>query len=805
MEERRGTKATRTISGALKRVPDYLIIGNGIAGITAAEILRAEDSAALIAVIADDPFPVYYRPALKDYLAGKIREDKLWARPRSFYQDNNILFHADRVVGIQADQHLINLRSGRQIGYQRLLLANGAHSARLNCPGLDLEGVTTLRSVADYQLIVERLKTTRRVVVCGSGTLALETAETLSHRGFQVTHLIRRRTLWSDVLDATASDLILQQERRDGVDIRLEEEISEIFGSRGEVQGVITSSGARIPCEMVLIAIGIEPNIDFARSSGISCGRGVRVDSAMRTNLPDIYAAGDILESRDAMTGRTRLLGQWYPAIQQARAAAFSMLDLLDTEQAFHAGMFYNATALYGLDFASVGLSNARDGQNLRAIIADPLPRTYRKVVLQDDVPVGLLFLGNRKEALAYKRAIDHQVNLRSVARQLFASGFNLNSWLDSQGVPGPLLGVQRKGDAVARKVAYAGGSQPGITLSKAEELTEALLVPEVEAIREYRVAETYLSQTRVTTIGRHLGAHVLIDEGSVSRRHAEIRYANGQYILQDADSTNGTFINEQRLRPNQAYILQANNIVRFGNLVKFTFALRPVSAATRKRTGSVSMAGIALQEKEKELVEQVAPGLPVQYPDGSLSLPGASSVVPPALVASFKENPALVVLAAGGQRAPRVVPLKAGRHITIGRGAENDIVLEDVVLSQRHADIFPGPDGFYVRDLGSSNGIAVNQARINNPYLLSHGDCIALGNNLLYFIDLRAKQTLTERLPSAAPVPIAKGIGTQSGPLQATGSTSQIVICTHCGVANTRIARFCASCSTPLISGALL
>src|SRR5437763_3958362 len=185
----------------------YVIVGNGIAGVTAAEILHNEDSAADITVIADDPFPVYYRPALKDYLAGRVREDKLWARPNSFYQDHRIRFLSDRVAGIQAGQHTIHLQSGRDVAYDRLLLANGARASQLVCPGIDLVGVTTLRTVADYQAVVSRLNTARRIVVSGSGTLALETIETLRHRGYQVTHLLRRRTLWSEVLDATASDL----------------------------------------------------------------------------------------------------------------------------------------------------------------------------------------------------------------------------------------------------------------------------------------------------------------------------------------------------------------------------------------------------------------------------------------------------------------------------------------------------------------------------------------------------------------------------------------------------------------------
>src|SRR5438067_8694075 len=251
----------------------YVFFGYGIAGVTAAEILHNGDSAADITVIADDPFPVYYRPALKDYLAGRVREDKLWARPSSFYQNRNIRFVSDRVIGLQVGQHAVQLASGRQLGYHRLLLANGARASRLTCPGLDLEGVTTLRTVADYQAVLQRLSRAHRIVVSGSGTLALETIETLRHRGYHVTHLLRHRTLWSEVLDATASDLVLQQEKRDGIDVRSEEEIAEITGKQGQVSGIVTTSGTRIPCEMVLIAIGIEPIIDFVKSSGIGCGR----------------------------------------------------------------------------------------------------------------------------------------------------------------------------------------------------------------------------------------------------------------------------------------------------------------------------------------------------------------------------------------------------------------------------------------------------------------------------------------------------------------------------------------------------
>ena len=776
--------------------PTYVVIGNGIAGVTAAEILRNEDSAAAITVIADDPFPVYYRPALKDYLAGRVREDKLWARPNSFYQDHRIRFLADRVVGIQAGQHAVQLQSGRQVGYDRLLLANGARAARLACPGVELAGVTTLRTVADYQEVVSRLGTARRIVVSGSGTLALETIETLRHRGYQVTHLLRRRTLWSEVLDTTASDLVLQQERRDGVDVRVEEEIAGVTGKHGQVTGVVTTGGARVPCELVIIAIGVEPNIDFIKSSGIPCGRGVRVDSGMRTSVPDIYAAGDVLETTDTMTGRTRVIGQWYPSIQQARAAAYSMLDLLDSSQPFRFSTFYNATFLYGLDFAAAGLIQLpENGQGHQEIVADPLPRVYRKVVLKNGVAVGMLALGDRRSALAFKRAIDHKVNLLPVASRLFAGDFNLNDWLDRQGVPPAVLGVTRQGAAAVRQAAYSGGTPVGAAsppVLKPQPVMEAVLVRAPQGQRmPLSTEETLLSQTKVMTIGRQPGAYQLIDNDSVSRRHAEISYANGQYVLLDVGSANGTFVNDVRLEPGSVHILKPGDQLRFGK-VNFAFKLRGAGGAGMPPAGTLtslrSDASLTkLQEMTTGFFDPVAagrdqPGLyspaggqPVLNADGSLLFPGATTALPANVVATFKESPALVVVAPG---TPRVVYLKRGNVISLGRDKANDVPLADVAASRKHAEILHGSGGFSIRDLASANGVVVNSAKIDNPYLLVHGDRIIIGSTSIFFIDVQQ-----EGLERAS-----------AGERQGERHT-----CGNCGASNLRIARFCAVCGTPL------
>ena len=591
----------------LDRQMSYLIIGNGITGVTAAEVLRSADPICKLTIIAGEPFPVYYRPALKDYLAGRIVEDKLWARPATFYRQQQIRFVPGHVVGIDSVRQFVQLQDGQQKRYDKLLLANGARPGQLNCPGLQLAGVSTLRSIEDYQQLRRRLADARRIVICGSGTLALETAETLCHQGYQVTHLLRKRTLWSEVLDSTASDLVLQEERRSGVDVHLEEEITEITGKNGQVVGVNTTRGAYIPCEIVIIAIGIEPLIDFAKVSGIVCGRGIKVDAAMRTNVRNIYAAGDVVETRNNRTGSTRIIGQWYPAIHQAHQAAYSMLDQLDLQQSVSTDTFYNATFLYGLDFVSIGETTAAGQNRYQEYRAEPKPRTYRKLLLQQGVPVGALFLGKRKNALAFKRAIDHRVNLASIGNNILAEDFELDSWLDTQNVPpvnidtGDLAAI-----ALDKSIKNSLSIHVQTTTLAAPKQAPAdaklVPVPHPRVIVALKEEQLHLEQEEmVITIGRQKEARIHIEHASISRQHAEIICGEGQYRLRDVGSANGTFVNNVGLSPYSVHILQQNDRIRFGD-VQFYFQQR---GPEKKKTENPIVEGLAHRVDVRPLSEQ--------------------------------------------------------------------------------------------------------------------------------------------------------------------------------------------------------
>jgi NADPH-dependent 2,4-dienoyl-CoA reductase/sulfur reductase-like enzyme/CRP-like cAMP-binding protein/pSer/pThr/pTyr-binding forkhead associated (FHA) protein/Fe-S-cluster-containing hydrogenase component 2 len=701
----------------------YVIIGNGITGVTAAEILREHDPDGSITMIADDPFPAYYRPALKDFLGGRLPEEKLWARPATFYKERRLRFLPARVMHLDPRQQTLQLHNGAVVRYDSLLLANGARPRTLECPGLNLAGVSTLRSVADYQEILHRLEHVRRVVVCGSGTLALESAETLRHRGYAVTHLLRGKLFWSEVLDPVASDMVLQEERRDGIEVRCGEEIAKVLGNGGQVSGVLTTRGAHISCELVLIAIGIEPLIDFIRAGGIACGRGIQVDETMSTSVPGIYAAGDVIETVDRLGGRIRVQGQWFPAIQQAQIAAYNMLAAAGRAVAGVSsasfGQLYNATFLYGLDFVSIGLTTGPSTPDFQELVAAPQARNYRKVILYHGQAVGALLLGNRRQALALKRAIDHQVNLLPVAQRLFAEDFDLDTWLTAQGAPEPLLSLQNAATSEQNAGTRALAPPGGLALSQD---AEAYFVPIPHPRVSVLTTETLIPRAKMT-IGRQTGVSWVLDHGSVSRLHAEVTWIDGAHALCDTGSSNGTFVNGSPLARGTAYQLSPQDEVRFGD-VRFRFEMRP-----RAVSGQHALATVAA---------------PFAHLQGTELHSSASRLIPEAIVASLPQTPALVLVGPDGPVLTQA--LAHGQRYLLGREQQNDLVLPDASTSRRHAEIFSTPDGFSIRDLNSRYGVFVNQVKITNSYHLSHGDRIVLGNMLVYF-----SHPQTHRLAPAA------------------------------------------------------
>jgi FOG: FHA domain len=334
-----------------------------------------------------------------------------------------------------------------------------------------------------------------------------------------------------------------------------------------------------------------------------------------------------------------------------------------------------------------------------------------------------------------------------------------------------------------------------------------AWLLHVIAAHLPLRIAEVLLEREKPLVIGRQPGlVDLVVNEGSVSRRHACIRYIHDHFELCDLESLNGTFLNGLRLAPQRQYALKEHDEIRYGNSVTFRFLLRVQSVQEQP----VAAAPVTVAASDDPFTNaddgaddvRTLPRLPVA-PAAARAAQGMAQLLPPAIVNALSQQPALIVLPAastqGQPLSPTVRVLQPDATVSIGRVTDNDIVLADRVVSRQHAEVFATPGGFSIRDLGSSNGIIVNQSKITQPYLLTHGDHITLGTTIIVFVDLQAGSEPTAMLHT---VPSTSSLSPGDACSQAAPTSTKpahVVICPCCGVANTVVARFCASCSAPL------
>jgi NADPH-dependent 2,4-dienoyl-CoA reductase/sulfur reductase-like enzyme/pSer/pThr/pTyr-binding forkhead associated (FHA) protein len=418
----------------------YVILGDGAAGITAAQGIRENDPAADIKIVSDDPHPAYYRAALTNYLLGELRDEQIWAVPPTFFADVAAERILSRVTTVDTQRAHVWLQNGTPLPYDRLLIGTGARARPAPFEGAQLPGVATLRTLRDTRWMMDLIKLhgLKRAVVIGGGPLALEWALAMRERGVQITILVRERVLMPGALDEVASDLLLARLRQGGIDLRVQEEVQMALpGGNGGVGAVRTKSGETIPCELVAVGIGVMCNTEFLQGSGVTLGRrnGVAVDDRLRSSAPNVYAAGDVAEVNGT------LIQLWEPARLQARVAAANMTG---RDRVYAPGVQYFATRLFDLDFASLG-SVAREAPTpspqggMRQEYVDA-PRgggriAYRKVVVRDGKLVGALMLGDRESRVRqrgrlFKRLIDEKIDVTSIAQQLLDPDFDLAAWL---------------------------------------------------------------------------------------------------------------------------------------------------------------------------------------------------------------------------------------------------------------------------------------------------------------------------------------------------------------------------------------
>nr|MBA3532823.1 NAD(P)/FAD-dependent oxidoreductase [Ardenticatenales bacterium] len=279
----------------------FVIIGDGAAGTAAVELLRQEDPQANITLLSADPNPCYYRAALTNYLMGELRDGEIWAVPPDFYDRYQIDRQFCRAAQIDTTHRVIVGDDGRRFPYDALLIATGSRARYVEVPGSDKAGVGVFRTLQDVNLILHELPQLKQAVVSGGGILGLEWVHGLHERGVHPIFMMRQNRFWAQVLDLAASDIVLSRLERAGVELALSEEVAEVLSRDNlRISGVRTKSGREIECQLYGMAFGVEPNVEFLEGSGIAFDRrGVQVNDHMETTIPNVYAAGDVVNYQD--------------------------------------------------------------------------------------------------------------------------------------------------------------------------------------------------------------------------------------------------------------------------------------------------------------------------------------------------------------------------------------------------------------------------------------------------------------------------------------------------------------------------
>jgi 3-phenylpropionate/trans-cinnamate dioxygenase ferredoxin reductase subunit len=315
--------AAPPVSKAAGLPESVVIVGGGAAAIAAAVTLRQEGYPHAITLLSADSEPPYDRPNLsKDYLAGTAEADWLPLRGESFYTDGRIDVRCGtRVARLDPAQHAVELADGSQVGYGKLLLATGAEPNRLTVPGADLPHVRVLRSRADCDALIARLKTVQRCVVVGASFIGLEAAAALRTRGLDVTVVAPDAHPMARVLGDALGDTIRALHESHGVTFHLGATLTQITQDH-----VTLSNGDVLPADAVVVGIGVHPNVALAEEAGLAIDRGVTVDRFLQTSAPDVYAAGDIARWPEPLTGERIRVEHWVVAERQGITAAHNML-----------------------------------------------------------------------------------------------------------------------------------------------------------------------------------------------------------------------------------------------------------------------------------------------------------------------------------------------------------------------------------------------------------------------------------------------------------------------------------------------
>jgi nitrite reductase (NADH) large subunit len=387
----------------------YLIVGNGVAGTTAAENIRKLDKEGKIIVVTEEGIPFYWRIQLNEYIAGDLKEDKLLAKKQEWYKDQGIeLKLKTRIQSADAGEKVLMAQDNQKFSYDRLLVATGSHSFVPPIKGADKKGVFTLRSYQDARNIIDWSEGVHDVVLIGGGLLGLEAGNALRKLGKKVMVVEFFPRLLPRQLDVPGAGRLQTMMENMGFSFRLGAKTQEMTGEV-RVKGVALEGGETLPAEMVVISAGVRPNLELAKALGLDHEKGIKVDDHLMTSKPDIFAAGDVAEYKGIP------YGIWPAAMEQGRVAGVNMAG---GEAVYKGSVMASTLKVVGIDLASAGEIDVDNKFESKTISEK---EAYKKMVIDDNRIIGCIMLGDTKGFNKITKMMAEKQDISEIKNSLLA------------------------------------------------------------------------------------------------------------------------------------------------------------------------------------------------------------------------------------------------------------------------------------------------------------------------------------------------------------------------------------------------
>lgn len=394
----------------MSRGKKHTIIGNSAAGLSAVKAIRRMGDSGPIVLISAESCNAYSPVLTTHYIAGEIRRSDLFLVDDNFYSELNVEpMFGRRAVELDSVNCLVYLDNGARVAYDNLLIASGASARSLDNVDPDAaEYVSTLRTIEDADKIKEASEKAKEVVVIGAGLVSLQTIRAVLGGEMKITAVVGSQQVLSQQMDPEGAAIIQEKLEAQGVSIRFGRDVERVI-RKGERAHVITTFNEALPADLVVVGKGVRPNTAMVEGTGIKVNNGILVDERMRTNHENVFAAGDVAEGKNVITGRMEVIATWLNACAQGEIAGLNMAGRPSERR----GQFReNVMTISGVAVASMGLFRPEDGEFQEVRYVDMKRDVYRKLSLDGPRLVGALLLGRIEDAGVIRHCITNQIDL---------------------------------------------------------------------------------------------------------------------------------------------------------------------------------------------------------------------------------------------------------------------------------------------------------------------------------------------------------------------------------------------------------